>query len=329
MRYRQNRYNPDKISSALLMLTLSRHIKNKETKMITIRQKILASITRYYPLKSGCLKVANLGLFKKITGMQNDPAWADVPGGKVKARTNELIGRTVFYLGDLDKRLTWISTQLINPGDIVVDAGANIGIMTLLFAKLSGKHGKVYSFEPNPLIYKDLRDAIQRSSYSNISSHMLALGEEQGELILSVPESNLGLGTLIRASSEKCCNYNVAVTTLSEFASLKQIKQINLLKIDVEGFEHKLLLGTKDLLKKSPPDFIIFELNNFKGKAKEQDVIKLLKYFNYKFISIPKCLFKMYTTKFNENMNSVELGNDLIAIQPHLYPEATRILNTR
>jgi FkbM family methyltransferase len=297
--------------------------------MITLRQRFLASITRNYPLKSGCLKVANLDFFKKMTGMQGDRVWTGVPGGEVKACLNELVGRTVFYLGDLDRRLTWISKKLIKPGGIIVDAGANIGIMTLLFSKLAGEHGKVFSFEPNPSVFLDLEAAISRNNCSNVISQMLALGEEEEELTLSVPQSNLGLGTLIRSSSEVCSTYKVKVTTLSDFTSLKGIKKIDFLKIDVEGFEHQVLLGAEDLFKKSPPDFIMFELNNFDGKAKDQPVIQYLTKFNYKFISVPRCLFKMYTTKFDENKNAEELGNDLIAVQSHLYPEALRILRTQ
>ena len=268
--------------------------------MLTVRQKLLAGITRQYPFLSGCLKVANLDFIKKLNGFSNGKVWVKVPGGKVKASLNELMGRTAFYMGDLDRRLTWIARKLITPGDTVVDVGANIGIMTLLFSKLTGKNGTVYSFEPHPFLYKDLTAALEKNNSFNVLPFMLALGAEQGEAILNVPQSNLGLGTLIRTSNEKCEQFKVTVSTLSEFVEAQEIKKIDFLKIDVEGFEHQVLLGAESLLKNSPPEFIMLELNNFAGKAKDQPVVELLKRFNYKIISIPKCLLRMYTDEFKK-----------------------------
>lgn len=297
--------------------------------MITVKHKLLAGITRQYPLKSGCLKLADHKFFKKLTGTSKEKVWTSVPGGKVKACLNELVGRTAFYIGDLDKRLTWISRKLIKEGDTVVDVGANIGIMSLLFSKLTKEKGQVHSFEPNPLLYDDLMSAIKKNKIKNICSIPKALGEKEEKLTLSVPKSNLGLGTLIRTSSEVCQNYDVEVTTLSKYCSLKEISKIDLLKIDVEGFEYRVLIGAKQLFEENPPNFILVELNNFNGRAGEHPVIKLLRNYDYSFLSIPKCLFKFYTHELNLNMTAKQLGNDIIAVQNNLIKEAKLKLATR
>lgn len=290
---------------------------------------MIASFTRLYPLKSGCLKVAELSILQKLAVNNKTASWVHAPGGDVRVYINELIGRTVYFLGDLDKRLTWISNKLIKKGDTVLDIGANVGIMSLLFSKNAGINGRVIAFEPHPRIYNDLDAAIKKNQTSNITAYQLGLGSVPGEFVLNVPHSNLGLGSLIRSSTENCDQYIVQVETLDKIIDDSKIKKIDFMKIDVEGFEYNVLKGAHNTLEKTQPKVIVFELNNFAGKVKDHKVIKLLSQYDYKFISIPKCLFKMYTRRLDLDKNSEDIGNDVVAVLSSHYEEVSKCLNMR
>ena len=297
--------------------------------MPTTFQDCVATLTRLYPLQSGCLKVAELSFIENLVKKDSSLTWVHVPGGFVRVHLNELIGRTAYFLGDLDKRLTWISRSLIKSGDTVLDIGANVGIMSLLFSDLVGETGKVLSFEPNPIIFEDLEAAVEKKSANNVNLFKMGLGECEGELILSVPHSNLGLGTLVRTSSEKCTKYKVQVKTLDNILKKESVTKVDFMKIDVEGFEYNVLLGAHETLRQQKPKVIVFELNNFKGKAKDQEVVKFLTDLDYKFISIPKCLFTMYTEVFDYDKTSAEIGNDVIAVRNDAFDQVCAKLKYR
>ena len=96
-----------------------------------LRQSAIASVTRYYPLFSGCGTIANSKLIDALSGDVTGKLWSKVPGGEVLADINDYVGRSAFFMGDLDRKITWICKQLVNNGDVVLDIGANIGMVSI------------------------------------------------------------------------------------------------------------------------------------------------------------------------------------------------------
>jgi FkbM family methyltransferase len=284
--------------------------------MPIIRQSLIAELTRLYPLYSGCGTFANRRFIQVVAGYSTERVWAHVPGGEVLAPLDDYVGRAAFYVGDLDRKLTWICEKIVRPGDTVLDIGANIGIVTLLLSKLVGKNGTVHSFEPNPNLQKLLQKTLNHNSISNVHLHPVALGSEECSLELRIPRVNAGAASLIRNRGLSDCDaFEVPVRRLSSIVAEEGIELIRLIKIDVEGFEADVLHGGEDVLKSIRPDAILFETDeNAEGTALEHPVIQILHDFGYGFFSIPRCLFRMHLKRFDPDKSNQIIGHDFLAV---------------
>jgi FkbM family methyltransferase len=152
--------------------------------------------------------------------------------------------------------------KLLKPQMKVVDAGANIGLYSLLAARRVGDGGQIWSFEPSQTTYKFFLDNLALNDVKTVAAHRLALGDVKGELTL---RAESGFGDLYRHldysgnASEGDMVESVPVVTLDDFAASQKIDQIDFLKIDVEGGELCLLKGAKGLLMRSPDVVVMFE----------------------------------------------------------------------
>jgi FkbM family methyltransferase len=284
--------------------------------MPTIRQTLLANLTRLYPFYSGCGTFANKPFIQKLAGTGTERVWSHVPGGEVLAPLDDYVGRSAFYVGDLDRKITWTCAQIVRPGDTVLDIGANIGMVTLWLSKLVGERGKVHAFEPNPELQKILEEMLNHNQVSNVCLHPVALGAEQGSLELRIPRVNAGAASLVRNKHLSDCDViEVPVRPLSEIVAEEGIKSIRLIKIDVEGFEAEVFQGGQEVLESIRPEAILFELNErLDGSIRDQPVIKILRDFGYKFFCLPRCLFRMHLECFDPDSSSDLIGHDFLAV---------------
>ena len=91
-----------------------------------------------------------------------------------------IMGRSIFLTGVWEPEATQFISSVLKPGMSVVDIGAEIGYYTLLFARLVGPKGCVYSFEPKPSIKAKLDKNIERNGLDNVRTFGLALFDESG-----------------------------------------------------------------------------------------------------------------------------------------------------
>ena len=266
--------------------------------MPTIRQSLMAKLTKRYPFYRGCASVANKSLIHNFAGESSECVWSHVPGGDVLAPLNDYVGRSAFYMGDLDRKLTWIFSQIVRPGDTVMDIGANIGIVTLWLSRLVGETGQVHAFEPNPELLKILNATFDRNQVSNIHLHPIALGAEQGQLELRVPRVNAGNASLLYHRDLSDCDvYKVPVRPLSQIIEENHLTSIRLIKIDVEGFGANVLKGAEKIFESVRPEAILFELNErWDGLVPDQPVIRILRDLGYDFFSIPRYLLRLFSS---------------------------------
>lgn len=284
--------------------------------MPTFRQAFMAALSRCYPLYSGCGTLPNSATFRRFTGESSDMVWCRVPGGEVLGSLDDYVGRAVFYVGDLDRKVTWICKRIVQPGDVVLDIGANIGLVTVWLSRLVGPTGRVLAFEPNPVLCERLEEAFRRNGLSNVTLHRVALGAEQSELDLCVPRDNAGAASLIRRTNPaRSENVKVPVERLSKIAMDEGLESIRFIKIDVEGFEPEVFLGARELFERVRPDAILFEMNGVQeGPLHEEPSLKILQKYDYDFFSIPRCLVRMRLNRFDPHETAQIEGHDVLAI---------------
>lgn len=280
------------------------------------RLKLVSGLTRLYPLYSGCGTIANHPFITRLAGAKNETVWARVVGGEVRAPLADFVGRAAYFSGDLDRKVTWICSRLIRPGDTVMDVGANIGIVTVCMANLVGKSGRVHSFEPNPVLAQLLQQVIERNQLHNVKLHPIAVGSEHSQLELRVPTSNAGAASLVRnVGSPDCKAVTVPVKPLSVIAAQESIGSLRLIKIDVEGYETEVFRGARGLLQSVRPDAILFELNEHGNEvARDHPLIKILLEYNYALLAVPRSLLRMRLGRVDVEGDSRLMGNDFLAV---------------
>jgi len=144
--------------------------------------------------------------------------------------------------------------KILKPGMIFVDIGANIGYFSLVSAKLVGDQGQVYAFEPDPDNFNLLEKNIKVNNYKNIIAVNKAVSDKSGKARLYLEPDNLCGHSLVVKNGNKFVEVEIII--LDEF--LKD-KKIDVIKIDVEGFEPVVLEGMKNIIKNNDKISIITE----------------------------------------------------------------------
>jgi FkbM family methyltransferase len=175
-------------------------------------------------------------------------------------------------------------SEMIKDEGIILDIGANVGIMTTLIAQKS-KNSKVYAFEPIPENIKTLKRVIDHYKLKNVKVYEAALGEENGVLRMVMPiVDNVKMQGLSHVVEENLAGkvesgkiYSVPVYRLDDLDELKSGEKITAIKIDVENFEYHVLKGGEQILKDHKP-LIYCELWDNEKKSITLDFLKELGY---------------------------------------------------
>ena len=151
---------------------------------------------------------------------------------------------------------------LLAAGDSFVDVGANVGMFTLMAARRVGTDGRVEAFEPNPQAFDRLREAVQLNRLDHVRLHPLGLSDAPATLTLSVPGRHTGAGTLATLTPQQeavdgTAHHQVAVVP-GDAVLLDQLRPGAPLavKIDVEGFEARVIGGLRHTLERHQPAVI-------------------------------------------------------------------------
>jgi FkbM family methyltransferase len=225
-------------------------------------------------------------------------------GTQIEVDLADTIGGSIFQQGIFDIGVSECAWRLLQPGDQVVDAGANIGYMTSLFAAKVGKKGVVHSFEPHPLIRQKLEANVTRMAKTGVSGsvvvHGFALGDVSGAADLRETDfftANQGTAYLADDTSTVSTvpRHRVEVRTLDE---LFPTEMFGLLKIDVEGHEFKLIKGADRLLKEKRVRNVIYE-DHSQG---ESGIPAIFTKHGYTVYSVGHSLFGLDLTDFRSQI---------------------------
>jgi len=163
---------------------------------------------------------------------------------------------------------TWLTrcmAEIIKPGDICIDAGANVGYYSILMSALSGNSGRTLAVEPNPRMCQLLRSTSNiHNTYFDVAE--VALSDKEGRITLHVPEGKYGGASLLKGTGRfwlKSSKAKVKMVTLDELAKRMNLPRVDVIKIDVEGHEPQVLKGMQGIIKANPDLKIILEYSPF------------------------------------------------------------------
>jgi FkbM family methyltransferase len=160
-------------------------------------------------------------------------------------------------------------------GFYVADVGAYRGWYTTIASRIVGSNGFVLSFEPEPHNFEILHKVILLGKLKNVKAFKLALSDNDGFEFLYLSE-NPSMHSLVLRRSDK--RITVPSMRLDTIAKLIKIPKLDLIKIDVEGAELKVLKGCKRVINEFQPIFSI-DVNHYDGEFEE--ISSFMQEFNY------------------------------------------------
>jgi len=189
--------------------------------------------------------------------------------------------------------------SLVKKGDVVVDIGVNVGETILNLAARTGNDGIVFGFEANPVVFEKCKKNISLNpSIKNISLQSVALGKEEEEFFLKThDERNKGMNSLSSSGEGE----KISTISFDSFAEKQNLNQINLMKIDVEGFEMNILLGAEKSIRRFHPVLFI-EVDDEMLKrqhASAKELISWLIQHNYKIFDAETDIAVTVAQSFN------------------------------
>lgn len=153
---------------------------------------------------------------------------------------------------------TRLFRELITPGMVVIDVGANIGYFSLLASTLVGSGGCVHAFEPDPVNCGLLRKNVRMNHASNIKVVQAALSNNDEPLQLFLNSDNKGDHRIWEATGEARTRISVKAMTLDQY--LNETGTVpKFIKMDVQGAEGYVLEGMKETLAQSELSYLILE----------------------------------------------------------------------
>jgi len=154
---------------------------------------------------------------------------------------------------------TEIIKKMVKHGDTVLDIGAHIGYYTLILAKLVGKSGKVFAFEPNPDNFALLKKNIELNGYQNVVLEQKAVINKTGKSELHLCKDNTG-DHRISWTGDGREKIDVDAVRLDDYFS-EYDENINFIKMDIQGCECLALQGMSAFLQKNNNVAIVMELS--------------------------------------------------------------------
>jgi FkbM family methyltransferase len=192
---------------------------------------------------------------------------------------NRLYGKAYFlyrpiyflYKGISDRRQIKVLSRHVRPGMTALDIGANIGYYSLLLSRRVGARGKVHCFEPEETNFKHLFHAVRKRP--NVVANQVAIGERDGL-------SKLYLSGALNTDHHTYDDGEGRTGTKVKFITVDGYftggETVDFIKMDIQGYEHKALLGMRETLRRSENVTLVSEFWPFGLKRAGSDPLDYL-----------------------------------------------------
>ncbi len=256
--------------------------------------------TRFFNLLRALFKISFLEKFirKMVKDKSPDSFWAkwvpnnyqyppksmrtfDYKGVKLQLDIHDYVSHYLYFQFLDQSHQTLMS--LVKKDAVVLDIGTNYGTTILQFAQLVGEAGFCFGFEPDPINFRICQENLKLNPFKNIHVDNCGLGHEAGTFELVVDTASNRGGNRIGIDSTGKETHQVSVVLLDDWVKSKQLTRIDLMKIDVEGYEMNVLKGAKEMLQQFKPIlFIELDDSNLKLQgSSSKELVSFLTFLGY------------------------------------------------
>lgn len=244
-------------------------------------------------------------------------------GLKVNLRLGNDQSRCLYVGGSFDPNELWYLGETLKPGMCFVDVGANEGFYTMYAARKVGSLGRVFSFEPSYRERSWLERNVRTNQLTNVQVLPLALADAKGNAVLNLADAEHNGQNTLGSFGHKgvACveSVEVELATLDDLRESGRIPKIDVIKIDVEGAELRVLKGARKTILSDRP-VILMELfeSALRGQGGDiNQVVGFLQDLHYQLFE-----FALDTGHLTRLVNLSEPSTNVVAIPArliHLY----------
>jgi FkbM family methyltransferase len=218
-------------------------------------RRLIMGVIKRAPLISPLLFRAYNHILQRMSAEHDARAYF---GAKFRCNLDDMIPRMIFYFGFWEPNNSALIGSILEPGDVFVDVGANIGYYTLLGSSLVGPQGRVVSIEPLPAIFAQLQDNTSVNGAANTRLVNLAVSDATAELLLyGGTRWNRGATSTVVHDAGQEPEAKVLAEPLDALLLPEELERVALIKIDIEGAELPVLQRILDTLDRYPDDLKI------------------------------------------------------------------------
>ncbi len=198
-------------------------------------------------------------LLRRIPRLRQPLVPYDCGRSRIVADLGTALGLGLYRYGDsVDADIALVG-RLLQQGDVFVDAGAHVGLFTLVAAARVGRHGAVIAFEPGPWARTILTRNIRVNAFDWVRVVPAALAEKNGLGEFAVYGGDAAALSSFAPPEELSggCIRQVPTVTLDIALTGKERARLKLVKFDLEGAEVRALQGAGMVLREPGPDFLV------------------------------------------------------------------------
>ena len=214
-------------------------------------------------------------------------------------------GYYVYYTGFYEIGTLEVIKNCLRAGDVFLDIGSSVGLMTFCASRSVGKSGKVIAFEPTKNSFEDLCYGIDLNKTENIKALNIGLGSENTHIKIYTDRA---CPSMVELADDSGAFEEVPIKKLDDVLEQEQIPNVKMMKIDVEGFELEVIKGAKKILSSSGPPIICIEYIRSLKKINNDELGALdliLSYNTYQLFQLTKTSHRLSKLRKVEQMNDL------------------------
>lgn len=183
----------------------------------------------------------------------------------------------------------------LQPGQTVLDVGANVGYFSLLFAQIVGEKGRVIAFEPGEFAYSLLKRNCELNQFDCLETYQAGLGEKDAIVTFNSGKPGMdvynSLGEICHPSADvaKFETTKIQIFRGDQWLMDHHVEYIHFMKLDVEGGEYQVLQGMQKIFEEKKVLRLLIEITYEMSKAfgyAPSDIISLLRSCGYDWFEL-------------------------------------------
>lgn len=216
-------------------------------------------------------------------------AWYD--GLRLNLYLGNDLSRNLFIAGCSEPNEFAFLSEILKPGMVFADAGANDGLYTLFASRRVGPQGRILAFEPSSREFARLEENIDLNQLPNVTPFRIALADRNAEEDLAIAgfehEGQNTLGAFAHEEIALLRKERVPVRKLDDILEQERLSRLDFVKIDVEGAECRVINGARQVINRFRPILLVEAVDaalKAQGTGRDE-LLKLVSSFGYESFS--------------------------------------------